>query len=66
MYTPCLNAKRKCRGPTGMFEGSHGTSRGATKEVGVEYDPSCPHGQWGLKLCASKPTQRMGGPSLAV
>jgi len=28
IYTPWLNAKRKCRGPAGMFEGSHGTSRG--------------------------------------
>jgi len=23
IYTPWLNAKRKCRGPAGMFEGSH-------------------------------------------
>ena len=23
MYTPWLNAKRKCRGPAGVFEGSH-------------------------------------------
>jgi len=23
IYTPWLNAKRKCRGPAGIFEGSH-------------------------------------------
>jgi len=28
IYTPWLNAKRKCRGPAGMFEGSHGTVGG--------------------------------------
>jgi len=32
----------------------------------VEHEPSCPHGQWGLKLCASKPTQSKGGPPSAV
>ena len=53
-----------------MFEWSHGTVGGwqqATGEVGVEYEPSCPHDQWGLELCVSKPAQRKpGGPSSAV
>jgi len=47
--------------PAGRFEGSHATSRGWRFEV--EHEPY-PYRERGLKICASKSTQRKGRPSV--